>query len=98
VLVGVVIGVALGWKWVLAPLLGYAVFRWSLAMLRSMVADGRAVAAAENPQPRPASLDERVLYWCEECGAELVLIIHGSGKAPRHCGTGMHERAELLSN
>ena len=35
---------------------------------------------------------------CEECGTELVLLVRGSGKAPRHCGGSMHERAELLSN
>jgi DNA-directed RNA polymerase subunit RPC12/RpoP len=42
--------------------------------------------------------DERVLYWCEECGTEVMLVIRGSGTPPRHCGTKMHERAELLSN
>jgi hypothetical protein len=98
VIAAVVIGVAFGWKWVLAPLLGWALFRWSMGMLRAMVHDGRAIAAAENPQPRPVGDLERILYWCEDCGTELVLVVRGSGKAPRHCGTAMHERAELLSN
>lgn len=96
-LVAVVVGLSFGWKFVLAPLLGLAIFRWSTAMLASMVHDGQARVGAELQQPRPASGDERTLYWCRECGAELVLLVHGSGKAPRHCGGAMHERAELLA-
>ena len=46
----------------------------------------------------PVTGDERVLYWCEECGTELVLLVRGSGDPPRHCMAKMHERAELLSN
>lgn len=94
---GVIVGLAFGWKWVLAPLLAWTVFRLSTGMLRGLVTDGRAIAAAENPQPEAVPMDERVLYWCEDCGTELVLLVRGSGKAPRHCGTTMHERAELLA-
>ena len=94
----VAIGATFGWKFVFAPLLGFAVFRFATANLRAMVNDGRAQAAAEAPQPRPATADERVHYWCEECGVEVVLVIHGSGQPPRHCGSKMHERAEVLRN
>lgn len=98
VLAAVVVGLSFGWEWVLAPLLGYGLFRWSLGILRSMVHDGRARVEAEAQQPRPVAGDERVLYWCEECGTELVLLVRGSGDPPRHCMARMHERAELLSN
>lgn len=96
--VAIVVGVAFGWKFVLAPLLGLLIFRWATVTLRSMVDDGRARVGAEEQQPRPVTADERVLYWCEECGTELLLVVRGSGTAPRHCAARMHERAELLSN
>lgn len=98
VLVAVVVGLSFGWKFVLAPLLGYAIFRWATGTLRAMVHDGQARVTAEEQQPRPVTGDERVLYWCEECGTELVLLVRGSGDPPRHCMARMHERAELLSN
>lgn len=98
VVAAVVVGAAFGWRWVAAPLFAWIIFRWAVGTLRAMVQDGRAIAAVENPQPRPVDADERVLYWCEDCGTEVVLVVRGSGKAPRHCGTAMHERAELLSN
>lgn len=97
-LVALVVGLSFGWKYVFAPLLGAAIFLWALAMLRSMVHDGRARVDAEQQSPRPVTGAERVVYWCEECGTELVLVVEGSGVAPRHCGSRMHERAELLSN
>ena len=96
--VAVVVGQAFGWKYVLAPMLGLLIYRWATSTLRAMVTDGRARVEADLQQPRPATGDERVLYWCEECGTELVLLVHGSGAAPRHCAATMHERAELLSN
>lgn len=97
-LVAIVVGLSFGWKFVLAPLLGFAIFRWATGTLRAMVHDGQARVGADEQQPKPVAADERVMYWCEECGTELVLLVRGSGKAPRHCGGSMHERAELLSN
>jgi DNA-directed RNA polymerase subunit RPC12/RpoP len=93
-LVAVVVGTTFGWKWILAPLLGIAIWKWSSATLRSMVADGRSQI---EDAPRPVGSDERTLYWCEECGTELLLIVRGAGTAPRHCGTRMHERSEILN-
>jgi hypothetical protein len=98
IVAAVLIGVAFGWKFVFAPLLGLLIFRVATANLRAMVTDGRARIGADEQQPQEVAPDERVLYWCEECGTELVLLVRGSGAAPRHCGAGMHERAELLSN
>ena len=94
------VGLTLGWKFVFAPLLAYAVFAFATANLRAMVNDGRSRMTAEEQQPRPVDADapERTVYWCEECGTEVVLMVLGSGVAPRHCGSAMHEGAELLSN
>ena len=92
--VAVVVGVVAGPKWVLAPLLGYVVFRVGTAMIGNLVAGGRH-GADEAPVPvgdRP----ERTVYWCEQCGAELLLVVRGAATPPRHCGERMHERVELL--
>ena len=91
-----VVGTQFGWKFVFAPLLGYAFIRWSIGSLRAMTADSRATAHLEAPQPVVVTRSERVLYWCEDCGTEMLLVVRGTGKAPRHCATAMHERQELV--
>jgi hypothetical protein len=95
VLVAVVVGTQFGWKFVFAPLLGYGFIRWSLGSLRAMTQDSRAVAHREEPQPVVVDQDERTWYWCEDCGTELLEVVRGTGKAPRHCAQSMHERAEV---
>lgn len=95
VAVGVVVGVAWGVKWVLAPLLGLAILAWSRAMLRSMVHGGGATHDVEAREP---AANERTLYWCEECGTELLLTVRGEATPPRHCGARMHERVELVGD
>jgi hypothetical protein len=95
-LLAVLVGVNLGWRWVFAPLLGYALLTWLLTSLRALVADGRDGAAAA-ADPEPVSGDERTLFWCEECGTEVLLLVRGSARAPSHCGQRMHERTELLN-
>ena len=92
----VAVGAQFGWRWVIAPLMGLAIWVWMRAMMRSFLRHGQTgIAAADEPEELP--LDERVLYWCEECGTEVVLLVRGSGVAPRHCGTKMHERSEILN-
>lgn len=92
----VVVGVTVSWRLALAPLLFLAIWAWARATLRSFVQHGQTgVAATDEPEPVPA--DEHTMYWCEECGTEVVLTVRGSGLPPRHCGTKMHERSEVLS-
>ena len=80
-------------KWVIAPLLGLFVYKVGTASLRSMAARPNQPAAAEPV----VGADERTLYWCEQCGTELLLVIRGSGLPPRHCGERMHARVEQLN-
>jgi DNA-directed RNA polymerase subunit RPC12/RpoP len=87
-------------RYVLAPFLGVAIWAWARATLRSFAPGERApgMAGASDDGPRVvAGEPERTLYWCEECSTELLLVVRGSGVAPRHCGTRMHERTELPS-
>lgn len=93
-LVAVIVGANFGWRWVLAPLLGYALLTWLLGSLRAFTHKGHGVP--DEPGDALAS-DERTLYWCEECGTELLLLSRGTSRAPSHCGQRMHERTERLS-
>ena len=92
----VVLGTQVGWRWVLAPLLGLSIWAWARATLRSFLRHGQTGIAADT-EPEPVGIDERTMYWCEECGTEVVLTVRGSGLPPRHCGERMHERSEVLS-
>lgn len=110
-LLGLVVGIVFGWKWVLAPLLGVGLWLWLSTTLRSFASPpehaGGGPARGDGPdpggahpggaQPGAGDPDERIMYWCEQCGTELLLVLRGSGAAPRHCGTRMHERAEIPS-
>ncbi|MBW3578494.1 MAG: hypothetical protein KY462_12280 [Actinobacteria bacterium] len=92
-LAAIVVAVVFGAKWVLAPLLGVAIYRAGTSMLRGMAAG----AGAADPAPQPAvGRGERTLYWCAQCGAELLLVMRGAATSPRHCGERMHERVELV--
>jgi hypothetical protein len=94
VALAVVLGINLGWQWVFAPLLAYALLRWSLASLRVLVTDTKHLAA-DDVAAAPVASDERTLFWCEECGTELLLLVRGTTRAPSHCGQRMRERTEI---
>lgn len=94
--VAVVIGVNFGWFWVLGPLASYAMLRWLIASLRVLVTDARHLDA-EQASPVAVGADERTLFWCEECGTEVLLLVRGTSRAPSHCGQRMHERTEILN-
>jgi hypothetical protein len=94
-LVATLVGVNLGWRWVLAPLLALALLRWSVASLRVLVVDAGEDRVDEEG-PSPLDGPERTLFWCEECGTEVMLVVRGTARAPSHCGQRMHERTELL--
>lgn len=91
----VLVGTQASWRLALAPLFAYAIWAWARATLRSFLRHGQTGIAAGD-EPEPVALDERTMYWCEECGTEVVLTVRGSGLPPRHCGSRMHERSEVL--
>ncbi len=80
-------------RYVLAPLLGLAIWRVGIASLASLRQDAGHLPAGP-PQPVDTRV-ERVTYWCEGCGAELLLLVRGASSPPRHCGERMHERHEV---
>ena len=96
-LVAVFVGLTFGWQWVLAPLLAGVLLWFLLGSLRALVTDARTLEAAEGGEPTPVAPGERTLFWCEECGTEVLLLVRGSARAPSHCGQRMHERTEIPS-
>lgn len=93
-LVAVVVGTNYGWRWILAPLLGAAILTWLLASLRVLVQDGRN--GHDDPDD-DVDGQASTMFWCEECGTELLLLVRGTRRAPSHCGQRMHERTELVN-
>jgi len=90
-----VVGTNFGWQWVFAPLLAYALLKWSIASLRVLVTDAKH--DVEESKAAPVGIDERTLFWCEECGTEVLLLVRGTSRAPSHCGQRMNERTEILN-
>lgn len=90
-----IVGANFGWRWVFAPLLAWALLTWSIASLRVLVTDAKQ--DVEESKAAPVSTDERTLFWCEECGTEVLLLVRGTSRAPSHCGQRMNERTEILN-
>ena len=90
--VALIVGIAFGWRWVLAPLLAAGLLSWSLASLRVLVQDAQDDDGVPSVQDGP----ERTVFRCPECGTEVLLLYRGTPKAPSHCGQRMEARTELL--
>jgi DNA-directed RNA polymerase subunit RPC12/RpoP len=79
--------------YVFGPLGGLLIWRVGTATLGSL-RRGASYIPDGPPEPIDPSR-ERIVYWCEGCGAELLLLVRGTVMAPRHCGERMTERAEV---
>lgn len=77
-----------------APLLAVVILVFGLGSLRSLQVGGPHIPSGD-PEPVDPAV-ERTTYWCEGCGAELLLLMRGTETAPRHCGERMRERVEIL--
>jgi len=87
-----IVGLVLGWRYVLAPLLAAALLSWSIASLRVLVQDARDDDGVPAQQDGP----ERTVFRCAECGTEVLLLYRGTPKAPSHCGQRMIARTEVV--
>ena len=80
-------------RYVVAPLLGLAIWRVGIASFASLTN-----GAGHIPKGDPVPVDtrvERTTYWCAGCGAEVLLLVRGSDAPPLHCGERMTERREV---
>ena len=80
----------------LAVVFGFVIFGVLVGTLRGFLGPrgGGAKPPLEAVEPMPEGL--RILYWCETCGLEVLVIRRGSEAGPRHCGDSMTRREELL--
>ena len=78
---------------VFGPLLGLLILRIGWATFGSLEAGADHIPSSD-PEPVDPR-EERIVYWCDGCGAELLLVVRGTPVAPRHCGERMTERREL---
>jgi DNA-directed RNA polymerase subunit RPC12/RpoP len=79
--------------YIVAPLMGLAIYRVGIGSLASLRAGG-----AHIPDGPPAPVDtrrERTVYWCGGCGSEVLLLVKGADVPPRHCGERMTARSEV---
>lgn len=72
----------------------FAVFATiGIGMLRSL--GGRTPHAHDPEDATPTPEDARIVFRCENCGTELLLLRRGSDVSPRHCGETMTLREEI---
>jgi hypothetical protein len=81
-------------RWVVAPVLGLLVARVGIGALRGM-AQAAVTAPPAPPEPKTLAADERIVFSCQDCGTEVLLLVEGEPNPPRHCGEGMRRRTEV---
>ena len=85
---------------VIAIFIGLAILFLGFGVLRGFAAPRRGPGTASSPAqlevPKPLPEGVRILYWCENCGMEVLLLRIGSEAPPRHCGEPMTRREEIL--
>jgi hypothetical protein len=83
-----------------AILIGLVILFVGLGVLRGFAMPRRGVGTPGSPAqlevPKPLPEGVRILYWCENCGMEVLLLRVGSEAPPRHCGEPMNRREEIL--
>lgn len=79
--------------YIFGPLLGLLIYLVGVASLGSF---RRGASYVPDGPPQPVDVRaERTTYWCDGCGAEVLLLVRGTPVPPRHCGERMHERREV---
>jgi hypothetical protein len=85
---------------VIAVVSGLIILFVGLGVIRGFAVPRRGAGTPASPAPlevaKPVAEGVRILYWCENCGTEVLLLRAGSEAAPRHCGEPMNRREEIL--
>ena len=82
---------------VIAVIAGFVIFFLGFGVIRGFAGPRRGAGEPlplEAIEPLPAGV--RILFWCETCGMEVLLLRKGSEALPRHCGEPMSRREEIL--
>lgn len=80
----------------IAVLAGLAIFFFGFSVIRGFAGPrGRGGSVPlEAVKPMPEGV--RILFWCDTCGTEVLLLRAGNENPPRHCGEPMLRREEIL--
>jgi hypothetical protein len=79
---------------IIAVVFGLVILGILMATLRGFAGPrGGGKPAIEAVEPMPEGL--RILYWCETCGFEVLVLRRGTENPPRHCGESMAKREEI---
>jgi hypothetical protein len=78
-----------------AVLAGLTIFFLGFGVIRGFAAPRRVAGPSlETVEPLPEGV--RILFWCDTCGTEVLLLRAGNENPPRHCGEPMTRREEIL--
>ncbi|MGH2830742.1 MAG: hypothetical protein ACRDJM_09690 [Actinomycetota bacterium] len=80
----------------LAVVFGLVIFAVGFGSVRGLTRPRGGAGAASLPEPQPADPRVRVVWWCETCGAELLVLRRGTEAPFKHCGEPMTRREEVL--
>jgi hypothetical protein len=73
-----------------ALLVGYVVWRFGMATLRSLAGPAPGSLDTEKPPEEPEDVENLDVYLvCGECGTEYKVSRLGELQVPRHCGEKM---------
>jgi len=79
---------------------GLAILFVGLGVVRGFAVPRRGVGTPGSPAQLEVAKAPpegvRILFWCENCGTEVLLLRAGSEAPPRHCGEPMNRREEIL--
>jgi len=82
---------------VVAVIAGFVIFFVGFGMIRGFAGPrGRSNEPLPLEAVKPLPEGVRILFWCETCGMEVLLLRAGSEALPRHCGEPMSRREEIL--
>jgi hypothetical protein len=81
----------------IAVFAGLTIFFLGYSVIRGFAVPRRG--AGESPSleaVKPLPEGVRILFWCDTCGTEVLLLRAGNENPPRHCGEPMTRREEIL--
>jgi len=81
---------------VVAIFAGLVIFFFGYSVIRGFAGPRRGAAGPPLEAIKPLPEGVRILYWCETCGIEVLLLRAGNETPPRHCGEPMTRREEIL--
>ena len=79
---------------VIAVVAGLVIFLFGFVVIRGFAVPRGGGPSLEAVKTLPEGV--RILFWCEMCGTEVLLLRAGNENPPRHCGEPMTRREEIL--